>query len=144
MKTVSNFIKVCVDYFGNFQNAAVALLVTEELRSVKPTDLDVVFRQLVLSPSNELAPRYEGSCRCDQDDSSRSACRGAKSPYLPGLRTDDYSGGACPTCKYDGRINDGSPDAYRSWWGDWKAGRVQRFDVAAVIVGLAREKVIAG
>lgn len=132
MKTISEFMQALDEYFDGLKNKTVAQLVVDELRYIKPTDLDALFRQLVISQPASWKPDLKAvvdaikALKLDTlaDPQSEKTC-----PVCGVINT---SSGICPSCKYDGGIRDGTPDEYRAWWNDWKAGKVARFDWSSI------------
>lgn len=132
MKTVKDFMQGVIDYFGGIPNDKVKDLYVAELRYVKPSDLDRLFRQLIIDQPQSFSPDYKAlmdaikkSNIVQLDDAGNDAtiCPVCKSPQ--------YTTGCCPTCKYDSS-RDGSPEEYSAFWEDWKKNG-PKFDISGMM-----------
>ncbi len=132
MKTIAEFIQALDDYFDGVKNKTVVQLIIDELRYIKPSDLDGLFRQLVISQPAMWKPDLK---------SVVDAIKALKLDTLAGPQFDtkcpvcgtiSASSGVCPACKYAGK-EDGTPEEYRAWWSRWKAGEEPRLDIDAIM-----------
>jgi len=141
MKTVSEFMDKMTNYFDGVKNKTVAEYIVEELRYVRPGDLDGLFRQLALSQPASWKPDLKSiteaikACKLDlmNDPGSESKC--------PVCGTVNHSTGICPVCCYRPE-KDGTPAEHLAWWNDWKAGKEPHFDIAGLLAGLAEKKAV--
>lgn len=127
MKTSKEFMQAVVDYFGGIPNEKVISLYMNELRYVKPSDLDRLFRQLIVDQPQSFCPDYKAlidaikkSNIVQLDEAGRDT---TKCPVCGMMQ---YTTGCCPCCKYDSS-RDGTPEEYREFWEDWKKNGT-RFD----------------
>jgi len=140
MKTIKEFMTGIVDYFGGCANNTVADMIAEELAYIKPSDYDVLFRQLVTSIPASWKPDYKSLTEAITRSRVVQLEERGTEKTCPVCGTVDYSSGLCPCCKYDGGIRDGTPDQYRDFWNKWNAGQVTKFDVAGLMTRIAAEK----
>lgn len=133
MKTVKEFMQSVIDYFGGIPNDKVKDLYVSELRYVNPSDLDQLFRQLIIDQPQSFCPDYKALMDAIKksnitllDEAGRDA------DICPVCGAIWYSTGCCPTCKYDGGYKDGTPEEYRVFWEDWKKNG-PRFDVSSIM-----------
>lgn len=120
MKTVKEFMQELVEYFGSIPNDKVKSLYIQELRYIKPSDFDRLFRQLISDQPQSFSPDYKAlidaikkSNIVQLDETGRDA---TKCPVCGAMQ---YTNGCCPCCKYDS-FHDGAPEEYRTFWEDWK------------------------
>lgn len=133
MTTVKEFMQELVEYFGSIPNDKVKQLYVEELRYVKPSDLSVLFRQLITDQPQAFCPDYKALI--DAIKKSRitlldEAMQDAHVCKVCGAV--NKSTGLCPVCKYDGGYRDGTPEEYRAFWEDWKKNG-PRLDITGLL-----------
>lgn len=133
MNTGKEFLQAVIDYFGGFPNEKVKTLYIEELRYVKPSDLEGLYRQLIMDQPQSFSPDYKalmdaiGKAKITQLD---EAMQDATICKVCGSTR--YTSGLCPNCKYDDGVRDGTPDEYRAFWEDWKKNG-PRYDVGSIM-----------
>jgi hypothetical protein len=136
MKTVKEFMQNVVDYFGGIPNDKVKELYVSELRFVKPSDLDHLFRQLIIDQPQSFCPDYKALI--DAVKKSNISLLNDVTEELkkcPVCGTIKYTTGCCTLCKYDGGFKDGSPEEYKKFWDDWKKNG-PRFDTMPIFQNL--------
>lgn len=141
MKTIPEFMTKISGYFGGFQNQTVADMVANELRYIKPSDYDSLFRQITMTLPAAYKPDYKAivdaikSLRLEQltESGAERTCKVCG--------TVDYTSGVCSCCKYDGGVKDGTPEEYRTFWENWKNGDYPRFNIAGIIASLESKAV---
>lgn len=141
MKTIGEFMERLNGYFDGVKNKVVSDMIVEELRYVRPSDLDGLFRQLAISLPASWKPDLKSitetikACKLDlmNDPGCESKC------HVCG--TINHSTGICPVCCYRPE-KDGTPAEHRAWWNDWKAGKEPHFDVAGLLKTLSDKKAV--
>jgi len=129
-----------VDYFGGCANNTVADMIAEELAYIKPSDYDVLFRQLVTTLPASWKPDYKSLTEAISRARIVQLEQRGVEKICQVCGTVDYSSGVCPGCKYDGGFRDGTPDEYRVFWKKWTDGQVTRFDIAGIMAKVSAEK----
>jgi len=141
MKTIGEFMDKMTSYFGGVKNKAVADLIIEELRYIKPSDLDMLFRQLAISQPASWNPDLKSitdAIKACKIDTLSEPGRENKCPVCGHVWN---TTGICPVCCYNPE-RDGTPDEHRQWFKDWKAGKEKRFDVHGMLNNLLAEKTV--
>lgn len=141
MKTIGEFMETLNGYFDGLKNKFVSDLIINELRYVKPSDLDALFRQLVTTQPASWKPDLKAvveAIRAAKIDTMNEPGQENKCRVCGHVWN---TTGVCPICNYN-PDTDGTPDEHRAWWESWKAGREPRFDMSS-IWGKMSEKRIA-
>lgn len=141
MKTIQEFMEKVNDYFGGFQNETVADMFAQELKYIKPTDYDFLFRQIAVKLPASWKPDYKSLVETIRESKIEQLNDPSSTAVCPVCRTVNHSTGVCPSCCYDG-LKDGTPEEYRAWWESWKAGKEPRYNVAEMLKGLAEKKAV--
>jgi len=136
MKTVNEFMQKLDGYFGGLKNRMIAEMIAEDLRYIKPNDLDILFRQLTISLPANWSPDLKSITEAIKACKIDLMVDGAVERKCPVCFTINYSTGICPVCCYRPE-KDGTPEEHRKWWQDWKEGKEPHFDVGSILKGLS-------
>lgn len=135
MKTVQEFMDAMNEYFDGTKNKAVAMLIAQEIRYVKPGDLDALFRQLTISLPAGWKPDIKSVVEAIRYLKLDTLTDPASSRTCPVCGTEIHSTGLCPSCCYSPET-DGTPEQHRAWFERWKAGLEPHYDVKGILSGL--------
>jgi hypothetical protein len=128
---ISEMLTAIEQYFGGFNNEIVKTMFAEELAYIKQSDFNAIFRHIITHNPSSWHPDIKAlndAVIALKIDTLNEPARERKCPVCG---TVNYSSGCCPVCKYAGS-DDGTPDEYRAFWTDWKAGKVPKFDFSTI------------
>lgn len=132
IRNIGEFMSGIARYFSGFPNDFVKDLYAEELSFIKPSDYTKLFMHIISNNPASWRPDVkaikDGAKALRLDTLTESYSGSAKCPVCG---TESSSSGCCPVCKYAG-ADDGTPDEYRAFWTDWKAGKVPKFDFSTI------------
>ena len=140
MKTIGEFMETLNGYFDGLKNKFVSDLIINELRYVKPSDLDTLFRQLVVTQPASWKPDLKAvveAIRAAKIDTMNEPGQENKCRVCGHVWN---TTGVCPICNYN-PDTDGTPEQHRAWWESWKAGHEPRFDMSSIWRDMAEKTV---
>ncbi len=140
MQNAKEFLQEIVLYFGGFPNERVMQLYATELRYVKPSDLDRLFKQLIIDQPQAFCPDYKAlsdAIKKSKIELLDEAFQEARICKVCGKK--NFTSGICPECKYDGGVKDGTPEEYRAIWIDWK-NNGPRYDVGSMMKNILKKR----
>jgi len=138
MKTVLDFMTALNDYFDGLKNKTVSSLIMQELAYIKPSDLDKLFRQLIISQPASWKPDLKAIIESIKAAKIIPLQEPGQEEACPVCNEVNHSSGICRNCCYD-PSRDGTPEQYQKWWTDWKAGIEPHYDIKDVLSGIERK-----
>jgi len=140
MRTVKDFILKCKSYYGEFRNVDIVDAIAQELRYIKPSDYEKLFRQVLISIPVGWALDLKAitdainALRLERlvSPGKERRCKICGSFVNPTTKT-------CYNCKYS-EEDDGDPDEYREFWENWRKGISEDYDINGIIQDLAESK----
>lgn len=118
--TARDFIKSVMDYYGAFENQAIAIKISELASRVRPKDLERIFDWL----TENIAANWKVDVKAFTE--ARIALQ---VPFLEPTKTCACCGNVytvknliCPVCLYD-PVSSGNVDEYRAFFREWQADK---------------------
>ncbi len=139
MKTIGEFMETLNGYFDGLKNKFVSDLIINELRYVKPSDLDRLFRQLVTTQPASWKPDLKSvveAIRASKIDTMNEPGEEKKCSSCGYVWN---TTGVCPICNFNPET-DGNPKEHYAWYLSWKAGKEPVYDVAGILSRAVTEK----
>lgn len=131
IKNIGEFMSGIARYFSGFPNDFVKDLYAEELSFIKPSDYTRLFMHIISNNPASWRPDVKAIKDGVKTLKLDTLLTGESSIKCPVCGVISSSTGCCPNCKYAGS-EDGTPDEYRAFWTDWKAGKVPKFDFSTI------------
>lgn len=115
---VNEFVAFVVDYYGAFDNEAVATTFARYANKVRATDLDRIYDWML----ENIAANWNVDVKTLID-----ACRALQVPMLKPVKQcvccgTTFTGELCPACMYD-PVSSGDVEEYRAFFADWQKNR---------------------
>lgn len=137
---IAEFIKETVLYFTNgFPNETVERRFAEKLSCVKPSSLERLFTTLTENFPATWTPDVKALKEAITAAGIITLADPEKTNKCPVCATTWPGTGLCPKCCYN-HDTDGTIEEHRKWYNDWKAGKVQKYNVHDILSTLATQK----
>lgn len=139
IKTLADFMRETAAYFTNgFPNEIVEARFAEKLSYVKPGSLDRLFNTL----TENFPATWTPDVKALKEAITESGIMMLSDPERVNKCTvcgNTWTGtGLCPECCYHAET-DGTIEAHREWYKNWKAGKEPRLDMGAIMRSLEQK-----
>jgi len=139
MQTSVEFMIALDEYYGGFQNKAVAGDFENELRYILPKDLTALLKQIKSSLPAAYKPDLKVLAEAIKAAKITPTDEPNQERVCPSCGKRWYTSGICPWCCFDPSGED-SPAVWRQFVADHKAGKVPHYDVAGMLTTLCASK----